>query len=73
MSKCALVKPIGLLCQHAAEEMVLNGFRGLCMCLCVCVVRPHACFNACFSCFMLVGVNVYMCWYVELGMHKAWL
>lgn len=35
--KCALVKPIGLLCQHAAEEMALNGFRGSSVCLCVSV------------------------------------
>lgn len=33
MFKCALVKPIGLLCQHAAEEMALNGFKGLCVCV----------------------------------------
>lgn len=37
MSKCALVKPIGLLCQHAAEEMALNGFRGLCVLVCTCL------------------------------------
>lgn len=35
MFKCALLKPIGLLCQHAAEEMALNGFGGA---LCACVV-----------------------------------
>lgn len=73
MSKCALVKPIGLLCQHAAEEMALNGFGGLSVCVGVCVhvVRLNACFNASLGCFMFVGV--YMCWYVELGVHKAWL
>lgn len=36
MFKCALVKPIGLLCQHAAEEMALNGFRGVCVLVCKC-------------------------------------
>ena len=57
MFKCALVKPIGLLCQHAAEEMALNGFRGMCVCvfLSVCLC---ACFNMLKVYIMLVGVNV---------------
>lgn len=44
MFKCALVKPIGLLSQHAAEEMALNGFRGVHVCVCDCE-QNHSCFS----------------------------
>lgn len=73
MFKCALVKPIGLLCQHAAEETALNGFSRLCTCV-VCACSETVCMPKCFlHCFMLVGVNVHMHWYVWLWMHKAGL
>lgn len=62
--KCALVKLIGLLCQHAAEEMALNGFRGPCVRVCVCVsmhVQVHAC-CVCIS----KHAGIHLCFNVHL-------
>lgn len=77
--KCALVKLIGLLCQHAAEETALNGFRGprvractlvcvrLLECLCVAVrLQVHAC-CVCISKRACIHscINVYLVLYVK--------
>lgn len=71
MFKCALVKPIGLLSQHAAEEMALNGFR---VCLresvCVCVSgcgceKDCTCFSTCLlACLVFVGVHLWGAYFV---------
>lgn len=70
MFKCALVKPIGLLSQHAAEEMALNGFRGLHVCLCVCLsvivkgtihVLTRACLTCGFGCAFVRVAYVELC------------
>lgn len=62
MFKCALVKPVGLLSQHAGE-MALSGFRRVHVCVCVfmSVIVKRAVHGLTFAYLSCVRGCAFMC------------